>query len=564
MVLRIANPGRHSIFVQRGQLVALLGFLLSAALLALAFRDVLTFEPRRPSSLSVDGFEGTLFSPQSGGFLLFQLTAAWLIWRSRTALLNTGGPLLRLQGLPLLALGVLLFGWAAYVEAKILLFYVLPIVLLAIGWTLGGVSALVALMRPALLLWVSAPLPGALLNSVVFPLQTATVRWTTWVLDTAGIAVSTAGDRIFTSSGIFQVIETCSGLGIMTTITATAVIYSAIFEAGWGRTFFLVLIAPILGFVINLGRVLSIIFHPTSAVSVEHQLQGLSAIVVGVLALAAIDRLTEGFTERPETSEAQSVAADRKARADALRPEARARLLLLNGFLVVLVAIRVLMPSWEATEESPKFPHLPLQLEGWRSSLHSPDRLFLGSVGFTDEAARRYSRQPEGEHVTVLVARDTRLNPQYSLISPKTAIPGSGWVIRDEQAYDLPWADGAQGRLLDLEGRNFSERVLSLQWTEGIASGHVEIFRNALALDRGPWRRESGARLVRLTTPVEDGPLGLMQAKRRLREFGSLLASVLLGDPHVVGSRSATSLDLLGSPRGRRSTLSPRGSIPDL
>jgi len=494
-----------------------------------AFRDVLTFEPHRPRVFGVEGSEALLFTPQGGSLGIYFMAAAWLVWQRRHELRPRVTARRALAGAALLLPVALLYGWSTYVSAGLLLCYILPLCLLGLGILLAGSSGLNALWRPALLLLVVAPLPGVLLNQIIFELQMATLYSTEVVIKGIGIATATAGDRLITPQGIFQVIETCSGMGTITTLLAATVIYTSLFETAWLRTIALFLIAPVIGFLVNGLRVVSLVLYPTAADSVMHSVQGLVAIVLGVCAIAATDALLKRVGRRSSTSgfhESSHPALETPPAA--AQGEVNFGLILLPAITFALAGTSLILPNWEPPQSPPGIPHLPRKLGDWRSSLASPDRVFLGSVAFSEEASRRYERGDEA--VQVLIGYADRLDPQQSLLSPKTEYPGSGWTHEASESFNLSSRDRT-ARASVFSAYGHKERRYVVHWREGISSLTKESVRAFFALDRGPIRRPHGARVIRLATPIANRPGGLATARQRIREFSEVFLPVLDNSP---------------------------------
>ena len=233
------------------------------AALSVAYRRLFLIDPDASIPGTVGGLEGWFFSPlgNSPAFVVaVSVLLAYMRFPSFRA--SLGDP--ARPGLSLIfALGSLaFFTWAQYVAAYYLLLPSLTLFCLAASAWVGGSRALKAASVPALFLLFAFPLPGVLVNHWVYPLQRFAAEGATWVLSLAGWEVVKLGDRIFTTGHIFQVIESCSGLRAMETLTLAAVIYCQLFPRAFRHALLIVAGAPLLGLLINLVRVLSIILNP--------------------------------------------------------------------------------------------------------------------------------------------------------------------------------------------------------------------------------------------------------------------------------------------------------------
>jgi hypothetical protein len=177
------------------------------------------------------------------------------------------------------------------------------------------------------------------------------------------------------------------------------------------------------------------------------------------------------------------------------------RQLLIAFALCASVAAMRAIPRIE--QPPPAIPSIhdvfPIRLGAWTSSMQKVDRRFLGSVGFSERISRRYSIPGQRGEVDCFAGIDLRDQPEWSLISPKTRLPGSGWWIEERSAALLDGAISAERLVLRAPNGG---RWVGLHWTSGTSSPWVEILRAHLALDLGPLRRRDPALVARVITPV--------------------------------------------------------------
>jgi hypothetical protein len=143
------------------------------------------------------------------------------------------------------------------------------------------------------------------------------------------------------------------------------------------------------------------------------------------------------------------------------------------------------------------------------------DRVFLGSTGFRESVTRRFQR--DGHPLDVFLGLGWRPGRARSALSPKTAIPGSGWILEADDTVVLP-PDGREVRSLLF--RSETQRLLVYHWYEGSLGLVVEIARSLGAVDASPLRRAEEILAVRMATDVE-APVakGLPPAAARLAAF---------------------------------------------
>lgn len=479
-----------------------------AALAVVGNWTLLAWDPDEGIRRFTVGVESAFFEPTGQSPRLILALTAFLVWsRARRLGASTaeGGNVWLATVLlcPAAAISV----WAHYIAAPDLLIPALQLLLLGAGALLGGTGGFRAMRLPALFLFLAVPIPPPLMNQLIFPLQLATAEAVQWVLGVLGYESRLLGDHVQAPWGTFQVIETCSGVRLAQTLSMASIVYGELFHRGWARTALLLALAPVLGLAVNVVRVLWIVLDPWAVEYTEHTFQGIVMVVVGVLAIAAIDEVAERVAGPSARSRSREVSL---ARAELPR-----RAGVLAGLLLALALLPAVLPAWNEPEAAvpPSIRAVPRQVEDWTSNGVKVDTRFLGSVTFSDRTYREFRR--EGETVRVFIGEDDRLERRRSLVSPKTRYPGSASQLHERSAVDIA---GTEADLLLFETPT-GERLV-LHWSQGIDPLPSEVLRSALGLDRGPFRRELPARVWRLDTAV-DGTL--QEARERLLGLAAAL-----------------------------------------
>ncbi len=488
--------------------VALGVWLALAAGLVAAFWGLLSFDPQQGVFRPVEGIEGVLFDPSGEDPRLIGVLAFWLLLNRRGRLAaawqNESG---RPGVAALLFVGAIAVqAWAAHVGAPDLQIHALQLFLLGGGALLAGRAGLRIVLLPVLFLFLAVPIPAAALNAVLLPLQLATVQVCTAILQLFGFEALGSGDQILTHRGIFHVVETCSGVRLVQTLLMAAVVYAELFARSARHTLLLVALAPVVGIVVNLARILSIIFNPYAAITSVHTTQGVAMVVVGVLVLAGLDRLLAGRAGASRQRDEPSAAL--------LAHPLDARLGLIAAVLVALVAAHGVTPRWQNDTEWPEIGDLPRRIEGLRSNGRLPDLVFLGSVGFSDRIQREYAPRGEAARdsvlpITVFFGSDDHTNRRGSMLSGKTAYPGQAWQKLGVTEATL--GDGTPVEVA-LFAHPESGRRITVHWLEGFSSPWVEALRGWSGIDRSALRRPERAFAWRVSAPVTDaGELSAVQ-----------------------------------------------------
>jgi exosortase len=482
-----------------------------------AYRDLLWFTPE--GSLSEE-LEQLFFIPSQTLAPLVLLLAAWLLYRRAR----------RLRSLPrdrrapwlgggLVAAGALLHLWATCASAPDLLVPSLSLVGLGCAALWRGGAAVRASALPAAFLLFAMPLPAPLLNEVVFRLQIATADLTGVLLTLLRVPHLVAGEQILRTRQTFSVIEACSGLRSIETLTMVAILMADLFRRPPAHTLALVIAAPPVAFFLNGWRAVALILNPHSDLVSVHTLQGVAILLGGLVLLFLLDGLLERVAgPRPARQAVPAAPA-------AAGPRGGRALAGVIGVLAALAGAGVALPRFPHPPPEPL--HLSSRLTTGIGDLFSQeleiDRVFLGSAGFRESVTVRFRR--DGHPVDVFLGLGWRSGRARSALSPKTAIPGSGWILEAEDPVVLP-PDGREVRSLLF--RSETQRLLVYHWYEGSLGLMAETVRALLAVDASPLRRAEEILAVRIATDV-DSPVaaGRPPAAERLASFYPALRGLI-------------------------------------
>jgi EpsI family protein len=507
---------------RRGSLEPGTGWLLlSLGFAIVAYRELLAFDPVRNLSYEVESF---FFRPSHSSPIVILALSLWLVFRRRERLLSLPGPggPAWLTGSLWLVAGLIL-AWSTYTRAPDLLALSLALGGLGAGVLWRGRRALRVMALPAAFLLLAIPVPAPLLNRILFSLQLTTAELTGWLLHGIGVPAFISGDQIFGSDQLFAVIESCSGMRSMETLTIIAVLLIDLFRRSGVHAWIILLAAPPLGFALNGLRAVTLVLNPHSEIVAIHNLQGIVILLVGLLLLYALDGvLARVFAARAPRPPARP---RHPPRVPEPRPASRARALALVGASALAAAISLWLPAWEP------LPTLPVRLHdrigekigGWRSRTLPVDYQFLGGVRFGDVLTRSY--RDGDDTVDMFIGVGERGERLRSPVSRKTALPGSGWIVEHTQVVALePGGLEVESRVV----RSRSRRRLVYHWQVGTESLGSESLRSLLALDASRWRRPGEVLVVRIGTALEGPDAAARQeaAERLLRFYHSLSGEI--------------------------------------
>jgi exosortase len=468
------------------QAIALVG-------LAYAYRPLLTLGTRWSFS---QGVEYWLFRPGDNAPVIIIVLCAWLFyrrwWRLRK-LPRAAGPVWLIAGS--LVLGLSVYLWARYTRADDLFALSLAFNMVGLVTLHWGLPGLRALWLPIAFLLFCIPAPAPLLLAVIWKLQLWTAEYAGWMLYVLGLPALVSGDIITRASQSFQVIEGCSGLRSVEILTMLAVLLVDLFRRTGIHAVILVVLAPFIAFALNGLRVLTLILNPHSEIVAIHNLQGIAILLVGLLIIYGIDGLIERHTKLDSSP---STAPSPRSGAQASLTRGHALVVLVTVGLVTPLSVFA-VPVWQppAVDRTSLGPTVDAALEGWPSTDREVDLFFWGSARFSQVVYE--GRQTELGEVDLWIGVSDFGQRGGSAMSPKTALPGPGWRVREVERMGIG-AAGVLGEEHVIE--KGKQRLLVRHWYSGTRGLVSELSRNLLALDRSWLYRERPMLVTRLSTPL--------------------------------------------------------------
>jgi exosortase len=445
----------------------------------------------------------------------------WLFYRRshlRDLLASAGNPLA--GGLTLLA-SISLYYWGYMTRGDDLMLASLIGMLAGSALMLGGWPALRAYWVPILFMGFALPLSPVLISAVIWPIQLATAQYAGWILNLIGVASYVQGDQILRPEATFIVIETCSGLRTVVTLTMLTVLLIDLFERRGGHAVLLLALAPVVALLTNGLRVVTLVLNPHSDVASIHSLQGIVMLLVGLTGMYLIDGLIDytrwfhGVQRDP---------GDFGLAAAAVAPSPRRTLRLFSPALalVCMIAVGFVAKPWNVQKEMVAVDDLVADaLEGWPSQTVDEDYQFRGSVWY-----RGWSRREvvvDSGTVEIFIGfSDSRVR-QLSMFSPRFAWPSSGYAVQSDDVEPLaPGLPNARRLVL----RRGARRLLAYSWYEPRPAMPIEVLRHALALDRSPFARTDETVAVRLATRIR-GKSSPEDAEARLQKVYDRIEPVI-------------------------------------
>lgn len=230
--------------------------------------------------------------------------SAWIIWQQRAKLLATAyWP--NFWGLAIVLLGGLLLVAGTFAVEQTVMRGSFLISLWGAVITLGGFRLLRDLAFPLFLLVFMIPLPAVIYNQITFPLQMFASQVAETALSLLGIPVLREGNILELPSQRLSVVEACSGIRSLMSLTYLSLIYGYLFESRiWLRVVLLVL-TPGIAIVVNAARVtatgLLSEYDPQLAVGAFHTMEGWFMFLLALMLLVVVHRLLGRIARRYES-----------------------------------------------------------------------------------------------------------------------------------------------------------------------------------------------------------------------------------------------------------------------
>lgn len=189
----------------------------------------------------------------SHGFFVPFITA-FLIWQRRSEIAAIK-PRPNWWGLAVVVYGTLQLFIATLGAELFLARTAFVITLFGVVWMLGGTLILRKTAFPLFLLFFMVPIPAVIYNRITFPLQLLASRWASDGLALLGIPVLREGNILELPNQRLSVVEACSGIRSLLTLTFLALVYGYFFERRrWIRVLLFAATVPI-AIIANASRV---------------------------------------------------------------------------------------------------------------------------------------------------------------------------------------------------------------------------------------------------------------------------------------------------------------------
>jgi exosortase len=235
--------------------------------------------------------------PDMGHGFFVPVVAGFIVWQNRHELLlltpspNWWGLAIVLYGA--LQLYIATLGAELFLARTAFVISVIGIVLL-----LGGTAYVRVLAFPLFLLFCMIPIPAVVYNSITFPLQILASRVSTEALNVMQIPVLREGNVLELAQQKLSVVEACSGIRSLLSLTFLSLVYGYFFESKiWMRVVLFLSTIPI-AIVANASRVtltgILTEYKPELAEGFFHTASGWVIFMVALAILIAMHQILNG------------------------------------------------------------------------------------------------------------------------------------------------------------------------------------------------------------------------------------------------------------------------------
>jgi exosortase D (VPLPA-CTERM-specific) len=428
--------------------------------------------------------------------------------------------------------GMVLAGLVGYLLGELSALFVIAQYSLVL--TLTGLVATQVGWRGLKVLWPAlvfllfmVPLPYFIQSNLSNNLQLISSVLGTAFLRSIGIPVFLQGNVIDLGNYKLQVVEACAGLRYLFPLMAFALLCAVMFlGAVWKRLLLFFTSVPI-AIVMNSFRiaVTGVLVNSYGTEAAEGFLHYFEGWVIFTLCLVIL------FAEMWLLAKAGGQKLDdvlnldlpgREALPGLARLFVPSRQLIAAVLLLVLAAVAsvVIGNRTEIVPERTSLTAFPLKLGEWRGQESAMPDDQLEILKLTDYIMASYSRPDLGTPVDLYVAWYASQRSGASIHSPRTCLPGGGWMIDELSLVDIEGAGPDDALIVNRALISFGEqRMLVYYWfdqrgrivtNEYLAKWYI--FRDSLMLNR-----TDGA-LVRVMTPVSD-LTQIEAADQRLQDF---------------------------------------------
>jgi exosortase D (VPLPA-CTERM-specific) len=396
------------------------------------------------------------------------------------------------------------------------------VVVTGLLWLGGGWGLVRELAFPLFLLFFMIPLPAMVMKSLTMPLQLISSRLAAGMLQGIGIPVMRQGNIIDLGVRQLQVVDACSGLRYILSLSALGFIYCYFYQQRLWKAFILLIFLVPAAILANTIRVAAMGLIPALQTGFWHSFSGWLIFVFCFGLLGLLNWLLN-YLEPPLASTAATESA-----ADTNAPQAVSKpsftLHLAAALIIVLVAGQM---AFRLAHAPPvhllqSFDNFPLQMgpyQGSRGYLDVAMAKAVGADAYLDANYTNAGHAPVSLWIGYFESQSKKVEGRIH--SPLICLTGGGWHILESRIVDV--APGLPVRSLLIE--QGGHRQVVYYWYLQQGSWLASEYSSRLFMGwNGLMKQRNDGAIVRLITSAEPT---VTQAQERLNAFVHLLVPVL-------------------------------------
>ena len=222
----------------------------------------------------------------------------YMLWVQRGTFANGSGN--TVLGLPLVVGSMLLYLFSLQLQVPTVTFLATILTIVGAIIYLSGIRILRDLAIPVLLLFLLIPIPNQLLSMVTATLQLKVSQASEWVAHLFAIPLFREGNVLHLSDKTFQVVEACSGIRSLISLSTLSLILGYFTLFRWRSIVLLLLFSVPVAIFINIVRVVSLVlvyewFAIDLSEGMAHTVSGLVLFLLGLGLLVFFQRILESW-----------------------------------------------------------------------------------------------------------------------------------------------------------------------------------------------------------------------------------------------------------------------------
>jgi exosortase D (VPLPA-CTERM-specific) len=418
------------------------------------------------------------------------------------------------SGLLVMALGVALVVFGKLTTITTLIHYGFVIAVMGMALALMGMAAFRVVFVPLSLLLFMVPLPSFLYNNLSTKLQLLSTGLGVAVTRLFGISVYVEGNVIDLGSYQLQVVEACSGLNYLFPLMTLAFIMAYFYKTAlWKRAIVFLSSIPITvlmnSFRIGVIGVLVEYWGTEQAEGFLHFFEGwvifMACLAILLLEIRLLAKLTNDRRPWAEVFGIEFPAATPK---DVPRQPRRLTAPFIAAAALALssaLAAAALKDRNEIIPARKAFAEFPLSVGDWSGQSSRIEAIYLDELKLDDYVLVDFKQPAQSAPVNFYSAYYATQRADQSAHSPRSCLPGGGWLLKGFGQRTLDGVNGPNGALRVNRSviQKGEDRQLAYYWFQqrGRDITNEYAVKWYLFVDSLKRRRTDGA-MIRLITPL--------------------------------------------------------------